>query len=63
MIMRIFDQLKKMSELFNVKPNIISYHLNGIYESKEFYKNTQNKLHYAITGNTAYIWYNIENLL
>lgn len=34
---------KKMAELFNVKPNTISYHLNEIYESKELIKNSTNR--------------------
>ena len=32
-----------MSELFNVKPNTISYHLNEIYESKKLIKNSTNR--------------------
>ena len=34
---------KTMGELFNVKPNTISYHLNEIYESKELLKNSTNR--------------------
>lgn len=34
---------KTMAELFNVKPNTISYHLNEIYESKELIKNSTNR--------------------
>ena len=34
---------KTMAELFNVKPNTISYHLNEIYESKELMKNSTNR--------------------
>ena len=34
---------KTMGELFNVKPNTISYHLNEIYESKELIKNSTNR--------------------
>ena len=32
-----------MGELFNVKPNTISYHLNEIYESKKLLKNSTNR--------------------
>lgn len=34
---------KTMAELFNVKPNTISYHLNEVYESKELIKNSTNR--------------------
>lgn len=34
---------KTMAELFNIKPNTISYHLNEIYESKELIKNSTNR--------------------
>lgn len=34
---------KTMAELFNVKANTISYHLNEIYESKELIKNSTNR--------------------
>ncbi len=34
---------KTMAELFNVKPNTISYHLNEIYETKELIKNSTNR--------------------
>ncbi len=34
---------KTMAELFNVKPNTISYHLNEIYESKKLIKNSTNR--------------------
>ena len=33
---------KTMAELFNVKPNTISYHLNEIYESRELIKDATN---------------------
>ena len=32
-----------MGELFNVKPNTISYNLNEIYESKKLLKNSTNR--------------------
>jgi len=34
---------KTMAELFNVKPNTISYHLNEVYESKELIRNSTNR--------------------
>lgn len=34
---------KTMAELFNVKSNTISYHLNEVYESKELIKNSTNR--------------------
>ncbi len=34
---------KTMGELFNVKPNTISYHLNEIYNSKELIKSATNR--------------------
>ena len=34
---------KTMAELFNVKPNKISYHLNEVYESKELIRNSTNR--------------------
>ena len=34
---------KTMAELFNVKPNTISYHLNEIFESGELNKNSTNR--------------------
>ncbi len=34
---------KTMAELFNVKPNTISYHLNEVYDSKELTKNSTNR--------------------
>lgn len=34
---------KTMGELFNVKPNTISYHLNEIYESNELKKSSTNR--------------------